>query len=262
MGSRGHNRIRGHGLDLKVRRTYGVRVPAQGKITRWLDDPWRSLKGSREVKAPDTQPNSRGIGSAQPNRVICAQKWGIIVASKNDKKSGKKSDSKKSSKDAEKAAAKHQRKVAEKKARESRAAAKDAEKVAAKKAKAAAERDKELAKKAAKRDGKKHDKKNRDGKKHAPAPKPHKVPAPKGKAPMKAPISRETAAPPAVDANPPAVTAAPLPRTPAETTTPTPILVPNESWTVTALRARARALAIPGYSRMTKAELLDKLVAH
>jgi hypothetical protein len=34
---------------------------------------------------------------------------------------------------------------------------------------------------------------------------------------------------------------------------------PSESWTVVALRARARKLAVPGFSRMSKGELLEKL---
>jgi len=159
---------------------------------------------------------------------------GVIVASKHDKKPGKKADSKKSSKDAAKAADKQQRKAVDKKARESRAAAKEVQKATAKKAK----------------------------KKHAPAPKTHNEPTAKVTARLTPPISRKGVAPPVTDPTPFAVPALALPATPSPspTTGATPILVPNESWTVTALRARARALAIPGYSRMTKAELLDRLI--
>ncbi len=34
---------------------------------------------------------------------------------------------------------------------------------------------------------------------------------------------------------------------------------PSESWSVTALRARAREVSLPGYSRMSKAELIENL---
>jgi len=90
----------------------------------------------------------------------------------------------------------------------------------------------------------------------------HNEPTAKVTARLTPPISRKGVAPPVTDPTPFAVPALALPATPSPspTTGATPILVPNESWTVTALRARARALAIPGYSRMTKAELLDRLI--
>jgi len=49
--------------------------------------------------------------------------------------------------------------------------------------------------------------------------------------------------------------------TPVAATRPVSTLSPNDSWTVTALRARARELGIANYSRLDKVALLERLTS-
>jgi hypothetical protein len=54
-------------------------------------------------------------------------------------------------------------------------------------------------------------------------------------------------------------TSPPAPAAPTEVMAPTAPSAPDDSWTLTALRAEARARGLAGYSRKPKAELLAEL---
>jgi hypothetical protein len=64
---------------------------------------------------------------------------------------------------------------------------------------------------------------------------------------------------PAAPAAPAASTAAAAEPAPVEIMAPTTPSMPDDTWTLTALRAEARARKLPGYSRKSKADLLAEL---
>jgi hypothetical protein len=178
-----------------------------------------------------------GIKSAKRDRLgdVSGEKF---VASKKDKKSDKKALKKKKSRK-QKVLLKEQARKARRAQKRSDALAAKAKKVAKKLAREAKEKARKGARKATK--------------KAARVAKAARRAAGPALAPGSARSARATpqSSKPRPIVVAPAVDPASRPGT----------VEPSSAWTVVALRARARSMAIPGYSQMTKAQLVERLTS-